>query len=122
MHTATAAVVLLAFVAMTETVIAVTPDHLYPAYINIRRGDRVRWQAADKLPLMLDLEDHRGQHVVITRAGSVAVTFLDAGPHAYVVRLGEGRPLRGEVEVQPGPPVEGAVCALGSNRSLCVEP
>ena len=113
---------LLALAVSAEVVIAVTSDEVYPAQVTVRRGDRVRWQAPARALLVLDLEDHSGQHIVISRAGSVAVTFLDAGPHPYSVRLEGGRALPGEVGVQPGPPAVGPVCAPGSNRSLCIEP
>lgn len=122
MRPLTLAVVLFAMGATSEMVIAVTPDAVYPAQVSVRRGDRVRWQGPINTILEVDLEDHQGQHIVIARTGSVAVTFLDAGPHPYLVRLGAERALPGEVLVQPGPAVDGRVCARGSNRSLCIEP
>jgi plastocyanin len=118
----TVAVVLFALAASTEVVIAVTPDDVQPAHVTVRRGDRVRWRAPASVRVELDLEDHGGQHVIVARAGSVAVTFLDSGLHPYVVRVGTGAALRGEVVVRVGPPVAGPTCAPGSNRSLCIEP
>jgi plastocyanin len=122
MQTVTVALVMFALAASVEVVIAVTGDEVYPAQVTVRRGDRVRWQAPARALVVLDLEDHSGQHIVVSRAGSVAVTFLDSGPHPYLVRVAERPPLPGEVFVEPGPPVAGAVCAPGSNRSLCIEP
>jgi plastocyanin len=122
MQTVTLALVLFALAAGAEVVIAVTSDGVYPVQVTVRRGDRVRWQAPAKDLVILDLEDHSGQHIVTSRAGSVVVTFLDAGPHLYFVRVGAGSALAGEVVVQPGPPADGLVCAPGSNRSLCIEP
>ena len=113
---------LFALAAGTEVVIAVTPDDVTPAHVNVQRGTRVRWQAPGSVLVALDLEDHRGQHVVTSRAGSVAVAFLDTGPHPYVVRAGTGRALRGEVVVEAGPVDGDPLCAPGSNRSLCIEP
>ena len=122
MQAVTVALTLLALAASAEVVIAVTPDRAYPAEVSIRRGDRVRWVAPARDVVALDLEDHSGQHIVVTRSGSVAVTFLDAGPHPYRVRVGAGQALSGEVAVQPGPPTAPPMCASESNRSLCIEP
>ena len=122
MRAVTVAVLLLALAADAEVVIAVTPDDVQPAHVTVRRGDRVRWRAPASVRVDLDLEDHAGQHVVVGRAGSVAVTFLDAGPHPYVVRVGAGRALRGEVVVKGGAPVPAPLCAPGSRRGLCIEP
>jgi plastocyanin len=122
MQTVTVAWVLFALASSAEVVIAVTSDEVYPVRVTVRRGDRVRWQAPARALIVLDLEDHSGHHIVTSRAGSVAVTFLDAGPHPYFVRVGDGPAVPGEVIVQPGPPAAGAVCAPGSNRSLCIEP
>ena len=122
MHVATVAAMLVALAASAEVVIAVTPDEVSPAQVSVVRGTRVRWQAPASVLVSLSLEDHSGQHVTTRRAGSIAVTFLDTGPHPYVVRVGVGRSLRGEVNVQPGPAAVGPPCAPESSRSLCIEP
>ena len=114
--------VLLLLTAGTEIVVAVTTDRIDPAHVTVARGTRVRWQAPASVMVSLDLDDHGGQHVVTARAGSVVVTFLDSGSHPYVVRVGAGRHLRGEVAVEAGTPAAGPVCARGSSRSLCIEP
>ena len=116
------AVILLVLAASTEFVIAVTPDEVSSERVNVQRGARVRWQAPASVLVDLDLEDHRGQHVTIRRAGSVAVTFRDSGPHPYVVRVGAGRWLRGEVIVEAGAPATEMLCAQESSLSLCIEP
>jgi plastocyanin len=123
MQPAIIAVAFLVLLSGTEIVIAVTPDDVAPAQVTVSRGDRVRWRAPASALVELDLEDHSGQHIVTTRAGSVAVTFLDTGPHPYVVRVGAGRRFRGHVAVQAGSEaVPGPLCAPGSSRSLCIEP
>ena len=93
MRAVTVAVLIFALAESSEVVVAVTSDDVQPVQVTVRLGDRVRWRAPASVVVELDLEDHSGQHIVTARAGSIAVKFLDAGPHAYIVRVGVCRPL-----------------------------
>jgi hypothetical protein len=107
--------------------IVVRADAVEPPVLRTTTGERVTFVNRSQRPVHVEFAGNaRAHHVVqLPARGEIWAVFHRAGPHPYVVHVGDvrERTLRGVVEaidVSP-PPVEPPECAV-SVMDVCVEP
>ncbi len=108
-------------------VVVISARGLAPSRLEVRVGERVRWQVPGGQPLRLEFDPHESDHEIVTRQGEIQAVFLTAGEHWYegaIALDGETTTFRGTVVVREaaGPRDELPVCSEGSSNRMCFAP
>jgi plastocyanin len=113
--------------ATDDHVVLISERGLVPSRLEVRVGERVRWQAAGGPRVRLELDPHQDEHEVVTGQGEIQAVFLTPGEHWYqvaVARNGQTTMSRGTVVVREaaGPREELPVCSGSGSTRVCFAP
>lgn len=113
--------------AIDDHVVVISERGLAPSRLEVRVGERVRWQVDGGQRLLLEFDPHQNEHEIVTGEGEIQAVFLAPGEHWYegaIAHNGETTMFRGTIVVREaaGPRDELPVCNGDSSNRICFAP